>query len=337
MCYNTYATEETLKRFRLFKATLRLRMGKQNVYYFIVNPGSRTGKAKNLWKDLENRLKLSKIDYKVCFTTILNNAEKKAHQICEEHPEMKRIVIAGGDGTVNEAVNGLFDYDSFILGIIPMGSSNDFARGLGISLEPMEIIERTIYPRRFINTDIGFVVSEDGDIVRKFAVSTGIGYDAEICEKALNSKLKKFLNRFGLGKLVYYIIGLVLVFTTKPVKATVIIDGKRTIKCGRLLFVTGMNTKYEGGGMPMAPAANPYDGKITACIAHDIPRIKHLFLMTRISRGKHIDYKGVEQVTAKTIEVKTEKPMTIHTDGEIAGSNSHITISCTESKIKMII
>ena len=71
------------------------------MYYFIVNPGSQTGKAKNLWHDLEEKLKTAGIDYKVSFTTIQNDAEKIAHRICSEHPEMKRIVLAGGDGTVN--------------------------------------------------------------------------------------------------------------------------------------------------------------------------------------------------------------------------------------------
>ena len=311
--------------------------GGKRVYYFIVNPGSQTGKAGNLWKELEKRLKSSKIDYKVFFTTVMNNAKIKAKKICEEHPEMKRIVVAGGDGTINEAINGFSDFGSFILGVIPMGSSNDFARGLGIPRKPLEIIERTVHPGRFINVDIGEIISKDGDINRKFAVSTGIGYDARICEKAADSKLKKLLNKLHLGKLVYFITGVVLVFTTKPVKAAVIIDGKRSIKCNRLLFVTCMNTRYEGGGIPMAPSANPFDGKISACIAHDISKIKHLYLMTKAAKGKHVNYKGVEQVTALKLEVRAEQPMTIHTDGEIVGRNKNIIVSCSKEKIKMMI
>jgi diacylglycerol kinase family enzyme len=98
-----------------------------------------------------------------------------------------------------------------------------------------------------------------------------------------------------------------------------------------------MNTRYEGGGMPMAPAANPYDGKVTVLIAHDISRLKHLYLMTKIAKGKHICYKGVEQITAKTVEIKAEAPMTIHTDGEIVGNNDHVTFSVFPEKLKMMI
>ena len=306
------------------------------MYYFIVNPGSQTGKAKTLWTDLEAKLKHSGIDYKVYFTEKKNDAEMFARKICEEHPEMKRIVIAGGDGTANEAINGLSGYGSFIMGYIPMGSSNDLARGLGIPQEPLQVIENTLHPKRFIRVDHGLVISEDGKIVRKFGVSSGMGYDADICKKALNSRLKKLLNKIGLGKLVYYLIGFALIFTNKPAKAVITIDGARKIRCNRLIFAANMNTKYEGGGMPMAPAANPFDGKITVCIVHDISRLKHLSLMPTIIKGKHIRHKNIDQITAKTIEIETDHPMTIHTDGEIAGKSSHVTFSCFPEKVQMI-
>ena len=307
------------------------------MYYFIVNPGSQTGNAKTLWNELEQNLKKKKIEYKVYFTEGKNDAQYFASRICSEHPEMKRIIVAGGDGTVNEAINGLTDYNSFILGIIPMGSSNDLARGLGIPRNPGEVIERTLLPKKFIRVDHGLVISEDGSIVRKFAVSSGMGYDADICKKALHSKLKKFLNKIGLGKLVYYLIGLHLVFSCKRSPAVVIIDGKRKMKFDSLIFAANMNTRYEGGGMPMSPSADPCDGKITVCLVHDISRLTHLRLMPSVIKGNHVKHKNIDQITAKTIEIKTDIPMTIHTDGEIAGESDHVTFSCFPEKVRMII
>ena len=307
------------------------------MYYFIVNPGSQTGKAKGLWKNLEKRLKNSRINYKVFYTSKRNDAENYARTICEAHPEMKRIVIAGGDGTANEAINGLFGYDNFIMGYIPMGSSNDLARGLGIPQDPVSVIENTIHPRAFIRVNHGMVISKDGRIFRKFAVSSGIGYDADICAKAQRSKLKSILNSIGLGKLIYYLIGFTLIFTNKPAKAVITIDGKRRIKCDRLIFAANMNTKYEGGGMPMAPNANPYDGKITVCLVHDISRLTHLRLMPSILNGSHVKHKNIDQITARTIEIETDRPMTIHTDGEVIGRNNHVTFSCFPEKVRMII
>ena len=307
------------------------------MYYFIVNPGSRTGKSLHLWETLEKILKESGSDYKAFFTTKNDTAEKITRRICIKNPEMKRIIIVGGDGTVNQAINGLTDYNSFILGYIPTGSSNDLARGLGISLNPSETVKNVLKPKKTVRIDHGLVVSEDGKIIRKFAVSSGIGYDADICEKAENSHLKKILNKIRLGKLVYYLFGFLLIFLSRPTGATVIIDGKRKYKYRNFLFAANMNIRYEGGGMPMGPDADPFDGKITACIVHDMPKLKHLWLMTKIIKGKHVNYKGVEQITAKTIEIKTDRPLTLHTDGEIVGKNDHVTFSCFKDKAIMIV
>lgn len=334
-------------------------------YYFIVNPGSRTGKGQALWDELENKLKKSKLEYEVFYTKGAGEATRYAETICREHPEMKRIVIAGGDGTANEAVNGLSGYSHIIMGYIPTGSSNDLARGLKISPDPAKALNRTISPVEFKKIDHGFVEyldgcedgvisqhagedlqkadwrkEEDADepaVGRKFAVSSGVGYDADICYEAENSKLKSFLNRLHIGKLIYYIMGIKLIFTNKRAKATIIIDGKRRLKYDGLLYASAMNTLYEGGGMPMGPDADPTDGKITMCIVHDISRLKHIRLMPSVIKAKHINHKGVEQITCRTCEIILERPLMVHTDGELAGRHSHIRYSCLPDQIRMML
>lgn len=307
------------------------------MYYFIVNPGSRTGKGSQLWAELEEKLLHSRIKYEVFFTKGSGDATRLAEQICTEHPEMKRIVIVGGDGTSNEAINGLSGYNKFILGYVPAGSGNDLARGLGIDKDVEKAFENVIHPHLFKRIDHGIVESADGTIKRKFGVSSGMGYDADISYLALNSKLKKFLNRFGMGKLIYYLIGLKLVFTNKRAKATIIIDGKRTLKYDKLVFAANMNTVYEGGGMPMGPAADPSDGKITVTLVHDISRLWHLRLMPTVLKGRHVHFRGVEQITAKTVEIITDRPLVLHTDGEYAGKSDHVKFSCIPDKVRMII
>lgn len=307
------------------------------MYYFIVNPGSRTGKGSMLWAELEEKLLRSRIKYEVFFTKGSGDATRLAEQICTEHPEMKRIVIVGGDGTANEAINGLSGYNRFILGYVPTGSGNDLARGLGIPFEIDKAFENAIHPHLFKRVDHGIVESADGTIKRKFGVSSGMGYDADISYLALNSRLKKFLNRFGLGKLIYYLIGFKLILTNKPAKATIILDGKRTLKYDRLIFAANMNAVYEGGGMMMGPAADPTDGKITVTIFHDASRLWHLRLMPTVLKGKHVNYRCVEQITAKTVEIMTDRPLLLHTDGEYAGKSDHVTFSCVPEKVRMII
>ena len=97
-------------------------------YYFIVNPGSRTGRGKGIWNSLEDKVKAAGIEYEVFCTKKAGDATEYAKKICEEHPEMKRIIMVGGDGTANESINGLENYGHFELGYVPTGSSNDLAR-----------------------------------------------------------------------------------------------------------------------------------------------------------------------------------------------------------------
>lgn len=308
----------------------------QMVYYFIVNPGSRTGHGQALWNELQEKLDRSKIEYEAYFTKGHGDATEIAKQICAEHPEMKRIVIVGGDGTANQAVNGLSNYSKIILGYIPTGSSNDLARGLNIPLDPMRALARVVNPVNFKKVDHCVAEFEDGSS-QKFAVSSGIGYDADICYEANKSGIKNFLNKLHIGKIIYFIFGIKLIFTNKRAKTTIIIDGKRKLKYNKLLFATAMNTKYEGGGMPMGPSADPTDGMITLTIVHDISRLKHMKLMTTISKAAHVKYSGVEQITCKTAEIIADRPLVVHTDGEFAGKHSKVVYSCLPDQIRMML
>ncbi len=189
------------------------------MYHFIVNPGARTGKGKQLWDELESVIKEKKTEYTVYFTDHAGHATEIAEKICSEHPENKRIVIVGGDGTANEAINGLSGYDSIVLGYIPTGSSNDLARGYGISSDPVKALHAVLSPKKFKKVDHGLLEFPDEGGSRKFSVSSGIGYDADICYKALTSKLKKVLNKVGLGKTIYYLIGLREICSKDPASA----------------------------------------------------------------------------------------------------------------------
>lgn len=308
------------------------------MYYFIVNPGSRTGKGHELWETLKERLESSKTEYEVFFTQGAGDATRFAEKICKEHPEMKNIVICGGDGTANEAVNGLSDYGNFILGYVPTGSSNDLARGLGIPDDPVTALMHAISPDNYKYVDHSVVEYLDGSgrSSKRFAVSTGIGYDAEICRQAMVSKFKKFLNLIGAGKLIYLLIGFKLILTCKRTKATITVDGEKKIETNGLLYMSSMNTLYEGGGIPMAGFdTDPSDGKLTLCIVHDISRWQHLLMMPSASKGGHIGKKGVEIITCREVEIETSEPLAIHTDGEVDSDSTHIRVSCMPEQVRM--
>ena len=105
------------------------------MYHFIVNPNARSGLGQKVWKDLEIMLKTRNIEYEVHFTKYQKHATAMTQKITSDGNE-HTVVALGGDGTVNEVVNGIVDFDKTILGYIPIGSSNDFARGLKLPKEP---------------------------------------------------------------------------------------------------------------------------------------------------------------------------------------------------------
>ena len=181
------------------------------------------------------------------------------------------------------------------------------------------------------------VVNENERNYRKFAVSSGIGYDADICYEAQMSSLKGFLNKIGLGKLVYYLLGIKLIFTNKRASVSILIDGEKRLNYSEMLFAVAMNMEYEGGGMPMGPGADPTDGKITVCIVHDISRFRHLMLMSSIIKANHIRHKGVELITCERMEIEADRPLVVHTDGEFAGKHRRIRFSCLPEKAKMLL
>ena len=94
------------------------------MYYFIVNATSRTGKAQQIWKDVKAELDSKGIEYKFFMTGSRGHAKKLATKICKEDGEIK-LVVVGGDGTANEVINGIQDFDRVKFGYVPTGSGND--------------------------------------------------------------------------------------------------------------------------------------------------------------------------------------------------------------------
>ncbi len=145
----------------------------------------------------------------------------------------------GGDGTVNEVVNGLVKtvYTHITLGYIPTGSGNDFARGLGLTKDTEKAVEQILAPADIEKMDIGMAQS-NGEAVYSF-ISAGIGFDASICHEALNSGLKDFLNKYHLGKLTYAAIALKQLFLYRPCRVDIRLDRRRILPFSPLLFRGG--------------------------------------------------------------------------------------------------
>lgn len=308
------------------------------MYHFIINPKSSSGRGIRHWWTVKDELDRQNIAYTAEFTKQEGHAIELAEQICSENEGIKNIVVLGGDGTLNEVINGIVNFDDVTLGYIPSGSSNDLARSLGIPKDPLKSLSNVLKPNKFIYLDYGEITFLDNDIKpRRFGCSSGIGYDAGVCEEVQRSALKKRLNRFGAGKFIYLAIAVKQLFSIKLQDATITVDRIKTNKYKKVLLVSNMIHKYEGGGLKMAPEADPTDGKLSICLVHGIPRAVMALVFPSILFGKHVKVKGVETFNCSDIEIQLDRKFAVHTDGEVPAFSSHIKVSCIPSRIRMIL
>jgi YegS/Rv2252/BmrU family lipid kinase len=308
------------------------------MYHFIINPKSSSGKGIRYWWIVKAELDKRDVPYTAVFTKHMGHAIELAEQICRENDGIKNIIVLGGDGTMNEVINGVHDFSEVLLGYIPSGSSNDLARGLQIPKDPVEALNNILKPKKFKYLDYGVITFPDSDMKpRRFSCSSGMGYDANVCREVQESPLKRGLNRFGAGKFVYIAIAIKQLLTVKRINATITVDGIKKDTYSKVLLVSSMIHKYEGGGLLMAPAADPCDGKLSICLVHGLSTLRAFFLLPTIFSGKHVNFKGVDTFHCSEIEIIMDKTATVHTDGEIPKICSHIKVSCVPGQIRMIL
>lgn len=307
------------------------------MYHFIINPKSRTGRGYHIWLTVKKKLDELNIPYTYHFTHYESHAYKIAKKLSQADSTTKRIVVLGGDGTFNEVINGLSSYRHVLLGYIPSGSSNDLAKSLGIPSDPLEALDLVLRGNYYDYYDHGQLTILDSPVTtRRFAVSSGIGFDASICYEALHSNLKKGLNKLKLGQLTYISLAIKQLCAFKPVDGELIIDGYKHIPLKRIFFVASMIHPYEGGGVKMYPHANPCDQKLSVCVVYDIKKLSAIYLLPLIRLGLHKPFHGIKLLECTTLEIKLKEPQLIHTDGEYAGSSDHIRLSCFKEQVRMI-
>lgn len=308
------------------------------MYHFIINPKSSSGRGIKYWLTVKNELDKQQVSYTAEFTKHLGHAIEISRKICQENSGIKNIIVLGGDGTINEVINGIENYQEVLLGYIPSGSSNDLARSLNIPKNPVEALKNILKPVKFKYLDYGQITFLNNETTpRKFICSSGMGYDANVCNEVQSSPLKKRLNRFGAGKFVYIAIAIKQLLTTKKLNASVIVDSDKKNTYQKVLLVSSMIHRYEGGGLLIAPHANPCDGKLSICLVHGLSTLKSFLLLPTIFTGKHVNFKGVESFQCSEIEIQFEGDTSVHTDGEVPAVCSHIKVKCFKEQIRIIL
>lgn len=318
------------------------------MFHVIINPASRSGRAPALWNNVKHCFKEAGVPYKVYFSEYQGHIEEICRNLTKDGQDTK-IVVFGGDGTVNEAINGIQDFDHVQFGYVPTGSSNDLARGLGLPKDPDAVLRQILKGETVRTVDLGLLHYLDeetsagtGDLAcrdflcsgsisrsaaagasRRFIVSAGIGFDAAICQEVAVSPFKKVFNRLHLGKLIYLAVAIRLILTQPMVPARVTLLQKDQKKASPLwkfrhfLFIVCMNHPYEGGGFQFCPQAKSGDGALDVCGAADLNRLMFFHLFPKAYNGGHIGYKGIHIAKGTDLCIRTARPCWVHTDGEV--------------------
>ena len=317
------------------------------MYHIIINPASRSGRGAKIWSEqIEPALKESNAVYQTYFSKKAGEVKHLAAQITAEHPDDPdlKLIILGGDGTVNEALQGIADPSKVILGYIPTGSSNDLARDLNIPKEPkaaLDLLLRDAAPRVIDLGRLTYLDADQPEESRLFAVSCGIGFDAAVCAEAMHSPIKDTMNRIGLGKLTYLGIALKQLITARKVSCTLTLEDtvhnrQENLALPRFLFVTCMSHRYEGGGFMFCPSANDHDGVLDLCSVGNISKGLVLLALPTAFFGKHYFVKGINAHTATRMSITTSSPLWVHTDGEVTRKSCGFRVECLPGAIRMV-
>ncbi|OZU87690.1 diacylglycerol kinase [Virgibacillus indicus] len=236
-------------------------------------------------------------------TTCEGDAIKAAKTAVERKFDL--VVAAGGDGTINEVINGLAEQEHRPrLGIIPVGTTNDFARALLIPRDIKKAVD-VILADQTMALDIGKV----NDIY--FMNIAGGGKLTELTYE-VPSKLKTVL-----GQLAYYMKGIEMLPSLKPIRARIEYDGN-VIDEDIMLFLVS-NTNSVGGFEKLAPDAKMDDGYFDLLILRKINLAEFIRIATLALRGAHLEDKNVIYAKAKSIKVSTDEKMQLNIDGEFGG------------------
>lgn len=305
--------------------------------HFIVNIRGGSGKAFLKWNKVQKILKDRNIEHKVHVTQHAGHASQIARELSLSGDEDLRLVVVGGDGALNEVINGIgankkgeadiSNFSKVKIGLIPTGSGNDFSRGMEIPRHsPEKALDIILNAGEGRKIDLGkATVLDDGkNDSSLFAISSGFGLDAIVGTGINTAKIKKILNFMHLGKLSYGLYTVQTLFTMKTYSVKMKFDGEEAKSFKKMIFLANMNFGAEGGGVPMNNEARGDDGELSMCMAHGVPKILTFFFFPFLLFGAQKHLPGFLMRNYKTLEIESDKPSVLHTDGEFRGNVRHV-------------
>ena len=268
---------------------------------FVINPAAGRGRVGQMLGRLEAAIRqyAQSSDIEIAITEFPGHAI----QIAQKAPASSRVVAVGGDGTVHEVLRGVAGSDKAI-GVIPIGSGNDFARMVGLHKLPLEAALRTALQATIRRVDLGLVNNQP------YGASLGIGFDAAVARKALSAPT--FLR--GMPRYLYSMFG---VLKELELPTLELIQNNQTLYQGPSLLVALMNGSTYGGGIPIVPDAVPTDGLISVAVAGAFSRLGVVGILPRLIMGKHVHHPRLRFFRGAEFVVRFDRPVPAHSDGEL--------------------
>lgn len=256
---------------------------KSDCYFFIVNPRAGSGKTMYEWLPAERKLKRLGIPCDIALTDHKRHATALAQHAAAEG--YRRIIAVGGDGSLHEVFNGICRWcaatgvptEEFLLGVVPIGSGNDWIRSLSVPNDTIEVVD-LIRRNSFGRMDVMRVKSSGGKTAYMANIG-GVGFDSHVC-KRVNAQ-KESGRR---GKLIYLNSLRYTIFNLKSINISVVADGE-VVYTGLCYSVAFGNGRYSGSGMRQVPLAVLDDGLLDYTIIPKTPLLKVVKELPRLFNG----------------------------------------------------
>lgn len=224
------------------------------------------------------------------------------------------IVAVGGDGTVNEVVNGIIGAGGAELAVIPRGTGRDFVRTYGIPGDLDDAIDIAASGATRA-VDVGLVS------YRTWAGTDGRGYFANVASAGISGAIAKRTNESSKalgGRLSYYWATVTVFVRWRTGEMHVSVDDE--VRRGKMIDVVVANGRYLGGGMMMCPEAEPDDGLFDVLVIGDVTKRDLAFTLPKVYRGKHLPHPRLEPLRGRVVTIETDEPLPIELDGEQPGT-----------------
>ncbi|GGF05790.1 diacylglycerol kinase [Halobacillus andaensis] len=289
------------------------------MYIVITNPKAGNGKAKRLLEAIQKDELFTLKNCRSFQTEFAGHGKTLIESVLRtHHTPVTGIIVIGGDGTLHEAVNGLINYPDLPIGFIPSGSGNDFARGLGLRLQGVELFRKLVTCPNASRIRIGQVTCIHHNQKTKdyyFLNSLGTGLDSEIAFLSNDSHFRKQVKKWRISRLQYVIALFKTMKKFKHVEAEVDINGRR-VKYKSFVLTTIANHPFFGKGMKIAPKADVNSSSFSVILIEPLAKWRIVVLFLSVFMGVHTKLRKVHELSGSSINIKSTVPILLQLDGQ---------------------